>query len=67
MFDFNGDGKVDSQEMMTGIYIFDQINKDDSSGGRGGGNRGGKGDGNGCLVALVIVLVLFSIIEACVS
>lgn len=34
MFDFNGDGKVDNKEMLTGMFIMDQMSKD--GGGSGG-------------------------------
>jgi hypothetical protein len=66
MFDFNGDGKVDSQEMLTGMYIMDQGNKDSGGSGGGGGNNGNKG-GCGCLSVIAVLLIFLVFVQACAS
>jgi len=64
MFDFNRDGKVDAKEMLTGMFIMDQIDK--NGGGSGGGNNGNNG-GCGCLVAIILMLIFLVLARACIS
>lgn len=62
MFDFNGDGKVDDKEMLTGMFIMDQM-------GKGGGGLGSSGNngGCGCFVAMIVMLIFFILVRACAA
>ena len=58
MFDFNGDGKVDAGEFVTGMFILEEMEKGSSGG--GGGNNNGGGTGCGCLTFIVVILIILS-------
>lgn len=62
MFDFNGDGKVDDKEMLTGMFIMDQMEK-----GRGDSGGSGNNGGCGCFVAIIVMLIFFVLVRACTA
>lgn len=61
MFDFNGDGKVDKKEMLTGMFIMDQMNNRVR-------NSGSSNNGCcGCLVAIIGMLIFLVLVRACIA
>lgn len=59
MFDWNGDGKLDSWEQTNKvIFLYDQTHKDEP--GSGSGSSGGCGCGCGTILFVFIVLVVIA-------